>query len=253
MQGWHEKFRVAPVTVCLVGLSVAVYVLEVFLLAREGPSGLSRWALSGRALQEGMYWTLVTHLFLHGSLLHLMVNVLALWFIGPEVEMMLGRMRYAVTYFVSGVAGGLLQTAFSAPTVELVGASGAVCGVLLAFVVAYPQMPLRALLFFILPVSMKARTLGWGLIVVSLLLAVLGILPQIGHLAHLGGALAGAALTYWWLPPAAARRRIPGTESERAADEEELLRRVTEEGGIEGLSRQERKVLERLAERRPRR
>ncbi|MEX1045717.1 MAG: rhomboid family intramembrane serine protease [Chthoniobacterales bacterium] len=243
----------APVTVSLAALAVAVYALEVALLGREGPADLSRWALSGRALQEGMWWTLVTHLFLHGNLLHLAVNVLALWFIGPEVELMLGRVRYAVLYFVSGVAGGLLQTAFSAPTSELIGASGAVCGVLLSFTTACPEAPLRALLFFILPVSMKARTLGWGLIVVSLLCAVLGILPQIGHLAHLGGALAGAALTRWWLPVAPPRRRRPTNEAERAADEDELLRRVMEEGGIEGLSRHERKALERLAERRPRR
>lgn len=253
MEGLREKFRVAPVTVSLAALAVAVYALEVALLGREGPADLSRWALSGRALQEGRWWTLVTHLFLHANLLHLAVNVLMLWFIGPEVELMLGRVRYTVLYFVSGVAGGLLQTAFAAPASELVGASGAVCGVLLSFTTAYPEMPLRALLFFILPVSMKARTLGWGLIAVSLLCAMLGIFPQIGHLAHLGGALAGAALTRWWLPVAPPRRQWPATDAERSAYEDELLRRVMEEGGIEGLSREERKALERLAERRPRR
>lgn len=252
MQDWQEKFRAAPVTATLVVLAVMVYALEVFFLTGDGGAGLSRWALSGRALREGWWWTPVTHLFLHGNLLHLTVNVLALWFVGPEVEMMLGRLRYVLLYFLSGVAGGLLQTAFSAPTSELVGSSGSVCGVLLSFTTAYPEMPLRALLFFILPVSMKAKTLGWGLIVGSLLCAVLRILPQIGHLAHLGGALTGALLTRWWLPSARTRYRPATMPSEIEARTDELLQRVMEEG-IEGLSRDERTALEQLAKRQPRR
>lgn len=245
MEDLREKLRVAPVTVVLAALSVFVYGLEVFFLTGDGGAGFSRWALSGQALQEGWWWTAVTHLFLHGNLLHLAVNVLALWFVGPEVEMMLGRVRYVVLYLVAGVAGGLLQTAFSAPTSELVGSSGAVCGVLLSFTTAHPEMPLRALLFFILPVSMKAKTLGRGLIIGSLLCALLRILPQIGHLAHLGGAMAGALLTRWWLPAARPRYRPE-------ARTDELLQRVMDEG-IEGLSRDERKALEHLAKRQPRR
>jgi len=246
VEGLREKFRVAPVTVSLAAACVVGYILEVFLLGGAGGLDLSGWALSGQALSEGRWWTPLTHLFLHANLLHLMVNVLALWFVGPEVEWMLGRVKYVVLYLLSGVAGGLLQTAFSAPTAELVGASGAVCGVLLSFTTANPEMPLRALLFFVLPVSMKARTLGWGVVVVSLLCALLRILPQVGHLAHLGGALMGALLTWWWLPhPARPKRTAPGMGAQDAATEE-LLARVVEEG-IDSLSREERRQLEGLA------
>lgn len=253
MEGIREKYRAAPATVVLAGCSVAIFALQ--MLALRGPDGLlfSDWALSGEALREGRWWTLVTHLFVHGNLLHLVVNVVALWFIGPEVERMLGRVRFLVLYFVSGVAGGLLQTAFSSPTSGLVGSSGAVCGVLLSFTTAYPELRLRALLFFILPVNMKAKTLGWGLIVVSLAMAVLGILPQIGHLAHLGGALAGAALTRWWMPPDKVPMWRPGrTPAEQEKKHEELLKRVVEEG-LDALSREERKALEDISQRRQRR
>ena len=113
---------------------------------------------------------------------------------------------------------------------------------LLSFTTANPELPLRALLFFVLPVSMKAKTLGRGLIVVSLLAAVLRIVPQIGHLAHLGGALAGWLLTKWWAP-AGEPRRAP------ARSTDELLARVMEDG-IEGLSREERRQLGELASRR---
>lgn len=233
----RQKLRAAPVTVSLAAAAAVVYVLEV--LSAGGP-GLAGWALSREALADGRWWTLVSHLFLHANMLHLLVNVLALWFVGPEVEFLLGRLRYLLLYLVSGAVGGLLQTAFSPPGLPLVGASGAVCGLLLSFTTAYPEMRLRALLFFILPVSTKARTLGWGLIVVSLLCALLRILPQVGHLAHLGGALAGAVLTRWWLGPAASRR------SADTASTDDLLARVSAEGW-DGLSRAERRRLEDLS------
>ena len=244
MQDLRDKFRAAPVTVSLAAACVLAYALEVLFLGGERGIDLSGWSLSGQALAEGRWWTLLTHLFLHANLLHLSVNVLGLWFIGPEVENMLGRGKYLLLYLFSGVAGGLLQTAFASPSAELIGASGAVCGVMLSFTTAYPEMPLRALLFFVLPVSMKAKTLGRGIIVVSLLCAVLRIFPQVGHLAHLGGALAGALLTWWWLPTAPRVRR-PADEAGRTAQTDELLSRVVEDG-IESLSREERRQLELL-------
>jgi len=250
VEGIREKFRMAPATVVLAGLAAATYALQVAVWRGAEVPDFGSWALSGEALREGRWWTLVTHLFLHGNLLHLFVNVLALWFIGPEVERMLGWVRFLIVYLVSGVAGGLLQTAFSSPQAELVGSSGAVCGVLLAFTTTYPQLRLRALLFFIVPVNMKAQTLGWGLIGISLLMAVFNIFPRIGHLAHLGGALAGVALTWWWR-----RRAAPSAPSgapTMAAQHEALLRRVEREG-VETLTREERKMLERLAQERPRR
>jgi hypothetical protein len=119
---------------------------------------------------------------------------------------------------------------------------------LLAFTTACPDLPLRALIFFILPVSMKARTLGIGLIVFSLVCAAFRILPQIGHLAHLGGAVAGAALAFIMLP----RGLRGGAVGRPDLRTEELLRRVVEEG-LEGLSREERRALEKLAGESPKR
>lgn len=244
MEDLRRKFDAAPVTVVLACALVAVYALEFVFQIGSRPQELSRLALSGNALKQRMWWTIVTHLFLHANLLHLAVNVLGLWFIGPEVEALLGRARFIVLFFISGAAGGLLQTWFSPAASELIGASGSVCGILLSLTTAYPELPLRALLFFVLPVSMKARTLGRGLIVFSLVCAVLHIVPQIGHLAHLGGAVAGALLTKWWLPSAAPARQTAAQVSTDA-----LLEKVMDEG-IEGLSRTERRQLESLADRR---
>jgi membrane associated rhomboid family serine protease len=244
----RARFRVVPVTVCLAAAMVAVFALEHVLSAAGRPALLEWFALSRDALARGRWWTLVTHLFLHANTLHLLVNVLGLWFMGPEVELMLGRAKYLTLYFASGVVGGLLQTAFAAPESELIGASGSVCGILLAFTTAYPEMPLRALIFFVLPVRMKAKTLGRGLIIFSALCAALRVVPQIGHLAHLGGALAGALLTRWWLPREPRRQpRGSMTMSERTAETDALLQRVSEEG-IESLSRDEQERLAGLSD-----
>ncbi len=229
-------------TAWLCAALVAAYVAEMVLQASGSAHFFRSLALSRDGLHYGMWWTLVTHMFMHAHPLHLAVNVLGLWFIGPEVEFSLGRTRFLVLYFVSGIAGGALQTAFAPSDLPLVGASGAVCGVLLSFTVENPEMPLQALLFFVLPVRMKARTLGRGLIVFSAACAALHVFPLIGHLAHLGGALAGAGLTKWWL-----RRAVPLPERPLpAASTDELLLRVME-CGIEGLSRDERRQLEMLA------
>ena len=242
MESLRSKIREAPVTVALAGVLVVVFGLEVFFQATQRPELLARFALSGEGLARGYWWTIVTHVFLHANLLHLFVNVLGLWFVGPAVEFMFGRVRYLVIFLVSGVCGGLLQTAFSVPSAELVGASGSVCGLLLAFTTAYPDLPLRALLFFVLPVNMKARTLGLGLMVFSMVCATLHIFPQIGHLAHLGGAIAGAFLSWLWIP--SDRSRLAGAPP---VSTDVLLERLAEEG-IESLTREERKQLEDLAD-----
>ena len=249
----RDKFRIAPVTVILAAVCVAVYALEYFLTVTGRPQLIGLLALSGDGLSRGWWWTPVTHLFVHANLLHLAVNVSGLWLMGPEVETMLGRNRYLVLYFFSGVAGGLLQTVFSAPQSELVGASGSVCGVLLSFTTAYPEIPLRALIFFVLPVSMRAKTLGRGLIVFSAICAALRLFPQLGHLAHLGGAVTGALLTKWWLPAIPRPRPLAAMSAvDRAAESDELLRRLSEEG-IDSLSREEQRRLASLSERqRPR-
>lgn len=224
------NYRRAPVTVVLAAVLIGVFAAQP-LLPVSGSL-----ALSHEALARGMWWTLITHIFLHANLFHLAVNVLGLWFIGPEVEMTLGRVRFLVLFIASGVAGGVLQMAFTPASAdqEMIGASGAVCGLLLSFATAYPRVILRALIFFIIPVTAKARTLGIGLIVFSVVCALLRIAPNIGHLSHLGGALTGSILTWFWRPVRATHAPI---------SHEALLDKVADEG-LEGLTPQERKYFE---------
>ena len=89
------------------------------------------------------------------------------------------------------MAGGLLQTLASPDSVDLVGASGAVCALLVGFATLLPRLEITALIFFVIPVRMKAATLGWIIVIGSLVFWIFNIEPGIGHLAHLGGAVAG--------------------------------------------------------------
>jgi len=173
--------------------------LVVFLLQNAFGVATNHWAeavfgLSGWGLATGFWWQPVTYQFLHGNLFHLSVNLIGLWFAGREVEFNFGPVRYLTTYFVGGILGGLLQVVLTAsPDVPLIGASASVSAIFLAFAAIYANVPVTALLFFIVPVELKAKYLGYLLIGTSLLLGLTGWLPGVGHYAHLGGALTGLA------------------------------------------------------------
>lgn len=171
----------------LIALNIFIYVFQVLHLHAEHFQAV--FGLSLRGLEAGAWWQLVTHAFLHGNLLHLLFNMAGLWFAGRIVERVLGTGRFLALYFFAAVLGGLFQIAFNNHAL-LLGASGAVFGVLTAFATLFPQAQVVALLFFI-PVRLRAKTFGWVLAGTSLLLLVTGFLPFIGHAAHLGGCVAG--------------------------------------------------------------
>lgn len=135
-------------------------------------------------------WTLVTYMFLHGGFLHLAFNMLMLFVFGPGVEERLGSSRFGLYYLVCGLGGAVLSFGLmlTAPSVSVIGASGAVYGVALAFAMFWPD---RRIYVFPLPMPVKVKWLVIFLAAMSLLSAVLGARDGIAHLAHLGGFLFG--------------------------------------------------------------
>jgi membrane associated rhomboid family serine protease len=188
------RFRQSPLTFVLIGMNVALFVAGFLLEIVGGDSLTARFALNRDGMGEGHWWLLITHAFLHGNLLHLVVNMVALWFTGPLLEALLGAVPYLFLYLSGAVVGGFLQVYASRDCMDLVGASGAVCALLAGFATLLPRLEITALIFFIIPVRMKAATLGWLVAIGSLLFWILGIDPGIGHLAHLGGAVDGFLL-----------------------------------------------------------
>lgn len=127
-------------------------------------------------------WTLVTYMFLHGSITHILFNMIVLYFFGPQVESRMGSARYLTLYFVGGISGGLLSVLL-APNAAVIGASAALFGVMLAFARFWPRA--RIMIWGIIPVE------AWLLVVLTTLFALYsgftGSRGGVADFAHLGG------------------------------------------------------------------
>lgn len=155
-----------------------------------------RFALSLDGFRHGAWWQFLTYQFLHGSLLHLVFNLLFLHSFGPVMESTLGRRRYLTLYLWSGVLGGavfLLAASVSPAYVvdrPVVGASASLCGLLSALCALYSEEELEVRLFYIFPVVLRAKFLLFLVAAISLAGTVIP-LGKVAHSAHLGGLLAG--------------------------------------------------------------
>jgi membrane associated rhomboid family serine protease len=154
-------------------------------------------ALANRMVLTPVYfprepWTLVTYMFLHGSVTHLLFNMLSLFFFGPRVEARLGSRHFLGLYLMSGIMGGILSIVFTPRVPGVIGASGAVFGVTLAFARYWPRDQIY--IWGILPV--EARWLVIIMTALSLFGARSGA-DGIAHFAHLGGFLGGYLYLRW--------------------------------------------------------
>ena len=138
-------------------------------------------------------WTIITYMFLHAGMMHLVFNMLGLFFFGPRVEERLGSRSFLILYMISGITGALLSL-ITGPSAAVLGASAAVFGVMLAFAWFWPDAPIH--IWGVLPI--KARTLVIITTVLSLWSGLGGVRSNVAHFAHLGG-YAGAFLYLKWL------------------------------------------------------
>jgi membrane associated rhomboid family serine protease len=262
--------------VTLVGCFLAQNVVDGFR-----PGWIMNWlALSAEGLGQGRVYELVTFQFLHYGLLHLLGNMIGLYFFGRSVEALLGSRGMLALYLISGTVGGLLQmaAAFAFPQhfgAAVVGASAGVFGLIAAFAVNAPEEPITLLLFFVLPVTFPAKVLLWGEGGIALI-GVLGPLVRapifgtgVAHAAHLGGMLTGMAWIHWrvrgatmsfWRPHPA-RREPASPAPKRAArnprrkpeelpagefisrEVDPILEKISAQG-IHSLTDRERQILE---------
>lgn len=154
------------------------------------------------ALSLGVPWfhtyQFVTYMFLHANFEHLFFNMFALWMFGRTLEYRVGSQRFLTYYLVCGVGAALIQYGVAVLLGELpmflVGASGAVMGLLLAFGVLYPN---ATIMLLIPPIPMKAK---WFVIIYALIELFLGWrgVGQVAHFAHVGGMVWGLLLLYYW-------------------------------------------------------
>jgi len=210
-------------------------------------------------------WTIVTYMFVHANLMHILLNMLALYFFGPAIERRLGSGNFLGLYFVSGILGALLTFIF-APYSAVVGASGAVMGVTAAYARYWPHD--KIYIWGILPVS--AWMMVVGLALYSIWSGFGGSRSGVADWAHLGGLAAGYlyALAYerhrrkaW--PLAQKRERVSRGDARASAErwsripldqlhevnrpEVERLLEKARQSGPASLTQAEREFLDRFS------
>lgn len=137
-------------------------------------------------------WTLLTSMFMHGGFLHMLVNLIVLLSFGPALELRIGKKRFLYVYLGSGILAAAAQLLVIPPETVVLGASGAILGVMGALTMLAPRTPV--LLFFIIPMPLWMATAGFGII--SALFAITGYGGSVAHLAHLTGIVVGVAYGY---------------------------------------------------------
>jgi membrane associated rhomboid family serine protease len=179
------KTMAAPATMVLIGINVVVFLITVAQGAGiNSPGGqlFSDWALQGNAVSNGDWWRLVTTMFLHGSLLHIGFNMLALYWLGTVVEQAIGTPRFLLVYFVSGLAGSAGALWFSSQFAVTVGASGAIFGLIGSLL--------------ILEYLSTGSIMGQAMMLILVNLAFTFAVPGISIGGHLGGLAGGIVATY---------------------------------------------------------
>jgi membrane associated rhomboid family serine protease len=192
------------VTMVLVVLNVIAFCFQFTLLPKVVDPDylvLSRWGI-----MHGYFWQLLTYQFMHGGWLHLILNCWGLFVFGRPVEWAVGKLRFLMVYFLSGIFGGLLQVMACCLWPHYyfggtVGASAGLFGIIASFTMLFPEQPLLMLLFFVIPLKMRAKSL----LAVLLVTTGLGIsFPRsflggnVAHFAHLGGILMGLAFSRFY-------------------------------------------------------
>jgi membrane associated rhomboid family serine protease len=257
------------VVTLLIVVSVMAFIAQTFAEI-AAPGFVAQWlCLSWHGIQEGYYWQFLTYMFIHGApgapgysppigVVHLFINMLTLYFVGREVEAISGPKHLLAMYLLGGVVGGLGQILAFPGSGGVTGASAGVCAVLIAFTTILPEYELTLLLFFVIPVRLRAKYVGWLVAGGAVVMATFRLMPDVAHVAHLGGCVVGWIYARqlgfgnpWWIQRRMVERRqreerLARMDPDQYMVEEidPILEKISREG-IRSLTRRERRILER--------
>ncbi len=195
----------------LVAANVAVFLYQMSLGRLEGQRLVLQWGVQPYYIAEaphpGSFLTLLTSMFLHGGLMHLVGNMWFLWVFGDNVEDTLGHGRFAAFYVLSGLGAAFAQVLVDPDSrVPMIGASGAIAGVLGGYLVRHPKAHVVALVplgFFLQTMEVPAFVFILLWFAYQVLLGMLslgggGSGGGVAWWAHVGGFIVGALLMLWW-------------------------------------------------------
>ena len=272
MGGFGRGLSGHSVVTWLLIANVAVFVWQsIFGTAMRGgflaPYPWGHFSVE-KAIHGGQVWRFFTYQFLHADFFHILFNMIGLYFFGPLMERWWGSRRFLVFYLLCGVGGALVATLLGLvpgllvfpPGSPLVGASGAVFGILAGCAVCFPHE--RVHLIFP-PIELSMRTVALVFLGIAALSVIAGSANAGGDAAHLGGALLGFVLvkaprSLGWAEGSssgggsgpslgqrvreAKQRRRRQNEQDREAEVDRILAKVREQG-LQSLTRREKKTL----------
>lgn len=184
--------KTTPVVMNLLIINGLVFLAQNFFDGQEATvtSFMALWPWNSGFFEP---WQLVTHMFAHGGIGHILFNMFALWSFGSWLERIWGPKKFLFFYFACGLAAAAAQMFLS--TSPAIGASGAIMGLLAAFGYLFPN---QQLFMFPIPFPVKAK---YAIAVIAAIDIFGGVYPtgdNIAHFAHLGGLVMGFALVLYW-------------------------------------------------------
>lgn len=182
--------------------NIAIFILMEFLLISNNyihDKLFYNLALVPNQVYNNFYiWQCITYLFLHGGIIHLLFNMLGLWFLGIDLEALWGKQKFLKYYFITGIGSALITIIYnvglSNPFIPIVGASGAVYGLLLAYGIIFPNRIIYV--YGIFPVKIRNAVIILGL--VSFFYSITLQKSGISHITHLAGMLMGLIYLIYW-------------------------------------------------------
>ena len=188
--------HLTPAVMYILLINVAVLLFQFIVLNLLGLNRPFILLFGHVASRSYEVWRFVSYMFLHGGGMHLLFNMLALWFFGPRLESRWGTKGFLNFYFFCGIGAALVHTIFTLalssvsgginPAIPLIGASGAIYGILLAYALYWPNQVVY--LNFFIPVKIKYLVIIFG--VLEFLGTISGSMGDVSHITHLGGLLA---------------------------------------------------------------
>ena len=175
------------ITIALIIACIVVFALIGSYSSYKQNEIFEKFGFSGKNLQEGRLWTPITSIFLHGSLTHLIFNVVALFFFGKSLENNIRPYKYLLVFFSGGIVGNLVSLAFYPSSELFVGASGAIFAVMGMVMLADPF----ELSFYPYIIPVPIALVGVVYTIYTMFAFLFGGDPNVAYTAHLGGLVVG--------------------------------------------------------------
>jgi membrane associated rhomboid family serine protease len=258
-RSWAPPQRI--VLLSLIGLNAAAFVVQLVLTSWNQPFVLEYLGLSDRGINDAYAWQFFTAPLLHNNIWHFAADMLVLYFIGRDVEAIIGQRQFLFLYLFGAFSGELGHLFLMPSDCVLFGASGGVAAIFIAHATILPELEMRTLLLFMVPVRLKMRRLAQIALVGAVALLLYDRSGAVGHSAFVGGAIAGWFYAHLLgfgrtslLQRVLRQRRLEAArlQSMRAdqfvAEEIDPLLEKISQRGLASLSRRERRLLEQARE-----